>query len=72
MQIAPLTVTTTTTIITTTLLSGTTTTPTVPDAHRDRGSTVEGDGRQKKPGSVTLARFNYMLLRACDWTTRQV
>ena len=35
---------------------------------------VEGDGRQNMPGSVALARsvalaqFNYLLLRACDWT----
>ena len=42
----------------------------MPDAHGDMGA--EGDGRQTEPGSVALApavalaRFNYLLLRACD------
>ena len=51
-------------------------TTSLPDACRERGGTVEGDGRENEPGSVAparavaLARFNYLLLRARDWTTR--
>ena len=40
----------------------------MPDAHRDRGVGV--DGRQNELGSVALARFNDLLLRALDWTAR--
>ena len=39
--------------------------------HAEAGG-VEGDGRQNEPDSVPLARsYDFLLLKACDWTTRQ-
>ena len=31
---------------------------------------VERNGRQNEPGSVAVARCDYLLLGVCDWTTR--
>ena len=39
--------------------------------HTETGG-VHEDWRQNEPCSLGLARFIYLLLRACDWTTRYV
>ena len=39
------------------------------EMHTETGG-VRGDGRQNESGSVALARYDYLLLRVCDWTTR--
>ena len=56
-----------TTMTTTATAAATTTTSAMPDAHRDRG---DRGRRAAECASVALARFSYLLLRACDWTIR--